>query len=313
MLLYKYRGDFERDLESLKKNLFYAPTFDKLNDPSETLINTDPFKKQAKLIGSFFGKLKTEQFLAMEKAQNNLFNVRKNSIGIYSLSKTFNDELLWAHYSDCHKGFCIEYDSEKLLNINSSFKTYSFPFIYSKKPPEYAVKDINKTKSIDVIQKLAGFKSVKWKYEQEFRIVTDYYGNHPYEYDSVKSIYFGLKMLDSEKETMMKILKGRRIQFYQIIQKSNSYEFDRIKLNDTEMEEITYLKEFPTEVTGTKPIKFNILEKKYYREGNANIEIEIEKKINKDVITLITDFFKNELFFEAKRVSVIYFLKDQKK
>ena len=113
MIVYKYRGaNFERDLKSLEKNFYWSPKFDDLNDPCETLINTDPFKSQSRTFAKIFGKEKSEQFLEVEKAAHNLFEVKKKGIGIYSLSKTYKDELLWAHYADSHKGFCIEYDLE---------------------------------------------------------------------------------------------------------------------------------------------------------------------------------------------------------
>ena len=54
--------------------------------------------------------------------------------GVYSLSKSqcgFPDrELIWAHYADSHKGFCIEYDIDKLqdseqfvFNVNTTTHT----------------------------------------------------------------------------------------------------------------------------------------------------------------------------------------------
>ena len=45
------------------------------------------------------------------------------SYGIYSLSKTAIDELLWAYYANSHQGFCIEYDQEVLLQIKN-IQTY---------------------------------------------------------------------------------------------------------------------------------------------------------------------------------------------
>jgi hypothetical protein len=160
MRVYKYRGgNFKRDLESLEKNSYWSPQFDDLNDPCETLINTDPFKKQSKIFAKLFSKEKSEQFLAVEKALHNLFEIKKKGIGIYSLSKTFKDELLWAHYANSHKGFCVEYDLELLANSYKSFETFSFPVIYNKKPPEYGIRDINNKKNAQVVQKLAGYKS----------------------------------------------------------------------------------------------------------------------------------------------------------
>ena len=256
MIVYKYRGgNFERDLDSLVNNFYWAPKFENLNDPCETLINTDPFKIQSKAFAKLFGKEKSTQFLEVEKALHNLFEVKKKGIGIYSLSKTFKDELLWAHYADSHKGFCIEYELDLLANSYKSFETFSFPVIYTKKPPEYNIRDINKTSSDKIVQKLAGYKSKRWNYEQEHRIVTGFYGEHPYDPICLKSIYFGLNMKESEKEIMIEKLKGRNIQFFQMIQKHNSYDFNALKINDLKEERFTYLREIPSSITNKNPIK----------------------------------------------------------
>ena len=310
MKVYKYRGaNFKRDLESLEKNFYWAPKFDDLNDPCETLINTDPFKVQSKTFAKLFGKEKSEQLLEVEKALHNLFEVKKKGIGIYSLSKTYKDELLWAHYADSHKGFCIEYDLELLANSYKSFETFSFPVIYKKKPPEYGIKDINNTKSEQVVQKLAGYKSKRWNYEQEHRIVAGFYGEHPYEPNCLKAIYFGLNMKESEKDIMMDRLKGRNIQFFQIIQKHNSYDFDAIKVNDLTKERYTYFKEIPPEISGQNPIQYKIISKDYIREIKAMVEIELESKINKKQLDWLAHLLRIEMFRIPKRLFISFRIK----
>ncbi|SFS83661.1 Protein of unknown function [Zhouia amylolytica] len=314
MRVFKYRGgSFERDLDSLEKNFYWAPKFDDLNDPCETLINTDPFKVQSRTFAKLFGKENSEQFTEVEKALHNLFDVKKKAIGIYSLSKTFKDELLWAHYADSHRGFCIEYDLELLANSYKSFETFSFPVIYNKKPPEYGIRDINNTKSEQIVQKLAGYKSKRWQYEQEHRIVTGFYGEHPYEPSCLKSIYFGLNMNEKEKELMIDRLKGRNVQFYQIIQKHNSYEFDAVKINDLTKEKHTYLKEIPKEVTKGKPIKFVINSKLYIRDKKGIVEIELESKVNKKQLDWIAQLLKKDIFRKVERLFVSYTIKDGSK
>lgn len=310
MIVYKYRGaNFERDLKSLEKNFYWSPKFDDLNDPCETLFNTDPFKSQSRTFAKIFGKEKSEQFLEVEKTAHNLFEVKKKGIGIYSLSKTYKDELLWAHYADSHKGFCIEYDLELLANSYKAFETFSFPVIYNKKPPEYGIRDINNTKGLQVVQKLAGYKSKRWNYEQEHRIVTGFYGEHPYDPNCLKSIYFGLNMNESEKDLMMDRLKGRNIQFFQIIQKHNSYEFDAIKVNDLTKERHTYLKEIPSEKTGQNPIKYKFISKVYIREIKAMVEIELESKINEKQLNWIAHLLRNDMFRIPKRLFISFRLK----
>jgi len=311
VLVYKYRGgNFKRDLKAIEKNFYWAPKFDELNDPCETLINIDPFKRQSKSIAQFFGKEKSKQFLEVERAFHNLFEVRKKAIGVYSLSKTYKDELLWAHYSDSHKGFCIEYELEELTNTYKSFEVFSFPVIYTKKPPEYRIQDINKTKNNQVIKKIAGYKSKRWGYEQEYRIVTGFYGEHPYYPNCLKSIYFGLNMAESEKILMMEKLKGRNIQFYQIIQKPNSYYFDAIKINDLTREYHTYLREIPSEITKEKSVRFRVLRKEYYRAIKAVIEIELASKVDRNSLEWVAHLLRNDLFRNVKRVFILYFLEN---
>ncbi|WP_051199612.1 DUF2971 domain-containing protein [Christiangramia echinicola] len=313
MKVYKYRGgNFERDLKSLKKNFYWAPKFENLNDPCETLINTDPFKKQSQSFAKLFGKEKSEQFLEVEKALNNLVEVKKKGIGIYSLSKTYLDELLWAHYADSHKGFCIEYDLDLLIGSYKSFEKFSFPVKYTKKPPEYGVRDINKTKTEQIVQKLAGYKSRRWNYEEEYRIVTGFYGEHPYNPDCLKSIYFGLNMEQSEKDLMMKELKGRNIQFYQIVQLYNSYKFDAIEVNDLKKEKNSYLKEIPPEITGNSPIRFRIIKQDYFREIKAVVEIELEQEVDKKQLEWIANLLRNDMFRIPKRLFIFYYLKNDK-
>ncbi|GLB52433.1 hypothetical protein NBRC110019_14730 [Neptunitalea chrysea] len=315
MLVYKYRGGneevFERDLKSLERNFFWATKFNNLNDPCETLINTEPFNIQTKVFSEFFKADKSETFHNFEKAFKNLFDVRKKAIGIYSLSKTFKDELLWAHYANSHRGFCIEYDLEKLINSYDRFEAYSFPVVYSKKPPEYHLKDMYKMDTKSIVKKIAGYKSVRWNYEQEHRIVTGYCGEFPYDPTCLKSIYFGLNMPEFQKSEMMDRLKGRQIQFLQMQQKINSYEFEAIKINDLKNEQYNYLKQIPSEVTGSYPISFKITSKEYVRGIKAVVEIKFEKTTNKESLEWLVHILNNEIFREVKRIFLICFIETE--
>jgi hypothetical protein len=312
MLVYKYRGGdeiiFERDLASIKNNLFFAPKYDLLNDPCETLVCTDIFIKQTKVLSFLFGKEK--EISDFENAVHNLFHVRKKTLGIYSLSKTHTDELLWAHYANSHKGFCIEYDLSKLLICNKSFGLYSFDIEYSKKPPQYTIKDINKNSSEHIIKKVAGHKSIRWKYEQEYRIITDFFGNHPYDFDAVKGIYFGLNMPEKQKKDVMTTLEGRGIKFYQIKQIQKTYQFEREEINDISKEKISYFRIIPDSISKIGDVQINIIEKEYIREWKANISIEIESHIDENSIRWLAKKLKEEMFKNAERVYIYLYLKN---
>ena len=107
MKVYKYRSNYTRDLITLFLNQLFAPTYDKLNDPFEGMYNDKEDKKILELLKSYGSN-------PLEKAYEELIMMVKQK-GIYSLCKTYNNEILWSLYSDSHKGFTIEYDLDILI------------------------------------------------------------------------------------------------------------------------------------------------------------------------------------------------------
>ena len=106
---YKYRSniDIRQDTFSLLKNEIYAPLLSQLNDPfEETVIS---FLTKVSKINIEYDKI------------NNLLEQIKNNVGIYSLSLkkehvSFpNNELMWAHYANSHKGFCPYFLTSSLI------------------------------------------------------------------------------------------------------------------------------------------------------------------------------------------------------
>jgi hypothetical protein len=165
--VYKYRGgsneNFIRDVRALEENYFWSSKVQDLNDPWETIISARKMERQMEflrriLIGPF--KLQDWPFSianSIVRAQKKLFS----KFGIYSLSKTYKDEILWAHYSNSHKGFCIEYDLNTLISsLENSF--IHFPVKYSKTAQEIDIMDFYKD-NVDFIKKIKGFNANEWK------------------------------------------------------------------------------------------------------------------------------------------------------
>jgi len=123
MKIFKYRGGnpetFERDLYSLENNYFWAPTRENLNDPCEGLYGKDNLDKQLGLIENIFYKKNHSVSQSLDDIKKSLSTILdfSDTSGIYSLSTDVLDELLWAHYGDSHKGFCIEYSMDKLIDF----------------------------------------------------------------------------------------------------------------------------------------------------------------------------------------------------
>lgn len=236
MKIYKYRGgslDFSRDILSLEKNCFWAPTRENLNDPCEGLYGKLTLDYQLKLMESIFKNKKSNNV-------ENSFKDIKNSLkkileftdisGVYSLSTDPLDELLWAHYGDSHKGFCIEYDIDQLIDFTRN-ENYKIPVKYKNIPPQLKVSDLTGSNNTSILEKLLGTKSKKWKYEKEVRIVTSQSGEHEYDYRAVKSIYFGYRMQKEKQIEIMKRLAGRDINYYKVTIK-DGYTFNKVSVKD---------------------------------------------------------------------------------
>ena len=153
-------------------------------------------------------------------------------------------------------------------------------------------------------------KVIGWEYEQEYRIIKDFFGNHPYDYDAVKGIYFGLNMPEKQKKDVMATLEGRGIKFYQIKQIQKTYQFEREEINDILKEKISYFRIIPDSISKIGDVQINIIEKEYIREWKANISIEIESHIDKNSIRWLAKKLKEEMFKNAKRVYIYIYLKN---
>ena len=230
MLVYKYRGfdNISRDINSLLNNQYYASLFKDLNDPAENTFN-DTIEDTLKLIERIFS-------IDASEVRKHLEGIKafSNTMGVYSLTNSPFNELMWSHYASSHKGFVIEYDYTKLQEI------INFPLIedinsirvkYSRNPPNINTKDISNQHRL--LQKLFGTKSKSWEYEKEVRIISDNAGLRTYFPSALKAIFFGLKFPEEEQHKIIELLKHPNLRFYKIIHRhNNSYLLDSVLLHE---------------------------------------------------------------------------------
>lgn len=302
MKLYKYRYGSKRDLESLQNNYFYAPHAVALNDPSENLFNEQDIYSELEVFESLSGLSTSE----IKKQVEDLCKKVRAETGIFSLSKIFNDELLWAYYADSHSGFCIEYDFEKIADLRAF--SSAFEVEYADKRPNLKLHNVirGEEKAIEDFWKItAGTKSKKWKHEQEFRICIEPFGQFIYDYRAVKAIYFGMRMPKLKKDLakdnnkrsdslakvcqqqVMEVLKGRDIKYYQMTLKPDSYEMEYREVEDIYKSSKKYKDK-------THVIPINLIDYNDYNQG-------VDRKYFDKVARIIS---KEPYFYELNSIHV---------
>ena len=220
MKLYKYRADIYRDLLTLVNNQIYAPTVQNLNDPAETIVNDSKMNEVFDLI--------EKSGLPKKKAKDNynkIITQARTELGIFSLSKTVVNELLWAYYTNGHRGFCIEYNLEELKKSLKVHWHSIFNVQYKNDTPEFSINSMTNYLENDAqfVKCIIATKSMAWEREEEIRITLYSSGLLGISPESVTGIYFGLRMAESDKELVKNSLKGRNIKYYKMKLKPNSY------------------------------------------------------------------------------------------
>lgn len=181
--LYKYYSDTPEKLDSVKKNRMWYSAPCNFNDVFDCDISIDDkkvFNEALKLFpdkrgirpGSNAWKSFRATMTQQLRALRSQFDELRNTTGVSCLSESENSLLMWAHYANNHRGFCVEYD---LLEINRILNFSVIPVIYSEERTcfdFFNLQTIEKDTLKLFIQSLTS-KSPEWSYEKEWRIIRD--------------------------------------------------------------------------------------------------------------------------------------------
>lgn len=209
--IFKYRKFCKSSLELLiNRELWFAKP-DSLNDPFECQMlfpevldsiwrhHTVDREEQTKIESFLKEQLKT--------------------VGICSFSRVRQNQLMWAHYADEHKGFCIGFNEVRLKETSDNFHSQvveyqdDLPYKGVIERIKYfeTIPDANSAYSIsgDILSSVTGIKYTNWKYEREVRLMKLNFGAMKFSPSAVVSISFGLRMEDRDKQTLSELLSGQ--------------------------------------------------------------------------------------------------------
>jgi hypothetical protein len=241
MRVFKYRGGGpeiqRRDIRSLSKNQLYAAGFESLNDLFEARVEIDGESfRVARLLSSLglgkYGEGAKRAESAFIQALTD-FAAHSSKFGVYSLSTSATDELLWAHYANAHTGFCLEFELDELLTYKLENQGV-FTVKYQKEVPVVRLADLNHldVKHSPLLQKFIGTKSKRWEYEGEMRVVTGQTGLFEYDFRALKAIYFGARSTPHMRRLVMRIMAGRGLRYFHVLPHDKGYSLRPDALED---------------------------------------------------------------------------------
>ncbi len=170
-----------------------------------------------------------------------------SSIGIFSLSETSDNSLMWAHYGEDHHGICIGFEvtddsalanSDHCLHVKYSNTTPRIDEVIEmerqmstridgRKRPKGAI-----ALSHPLIQATIATKGVEWAYEREWRYVEFASGEYDWPAPIVE-ITFGLRCNPSQRDHYLTLLKSyvpNDVRLYEIRKISGTKSIERVMI-----------------------------------------------------------------------------------
>lgn len=152
---------------------------------------------------------------AINNASNTLSNFMKGLYYVGSLCTSYKNRLMWSHYADSHKGFCIEYDFSEVKGAGMLLPVY-----YSNNRPLFPMQIVSKSRDESMAelyrQVMMGVltKDKVWEYENEWRIIvpaTLGIESMEYKMPKISCIYLGEAISIENREQILEISEKLKI------------------------------------------------------------------------------------------------------
>lgn len=157
---------------------------------------------------------------ATQQSANSIVEENIKRRGVSCFSEVNNELLMWSHYADKYKGFCLEFDTNhepfsKVRKVN-----------YTDQMPTLSITEALINNDYDQVLELYCTKSGSWAYDKEWRCIHQPAGTSwTYEFDALVGIYFGPEIDPIALEIICSIVKGQNsnVKFWQGFRSSETF------------------------------------------------------------------------------------------
>lgn len=262
-ILYKYRNFDARSISMLANNQIYFASPLDFNDPFDCVAHEHIFEtlnpQSLELLARLHPQVSPEN-ITHENTQRLIEAIQQhpeiqeiiaeqkdalpkflNETGVLCLSACNDSILMWSHYANYHKGFCIGFKNnigvpESLIREVSYTDARNNDFI-----PLFLISQlITEEEAIKNLVKIFIFtKFIDWQYEQEWRIMGKK-GIAIYPAHCIDRIIFGLNMPLEERNTIQHILKNQNVKFFEAVKSKEhfSIEIKPLRISTVNLESI---------------------------------------------------------------------------
>lgn len=229
--LYKYQPFTAIALANLKKRVWYFAPPAVFNDPFECrhdLRAEKPSLADIEVLRESFqrdvaaGDTAFEFLLALEQrelaeAVDEMYAERSPQLfrnfegrGVCCFAGRLDSLLMWGHYADGHRGFCLEFDTS-----SSEFDRFK-KVEYFEESPSLSVSKVVAGDTAGAFAAILCSKPTEWAYEQEWRM---FHASSAKEYgygtECLSAVYLGARMLPVHADLVGLVLHGSKTKLYQ--------------------------------------------------------------------------------------------------
>lgn len=228
--LFKYRAFDQNAPQSLVDGKIWLAEPKSFNDPFDSVCYIDRKHGDEELL-AYLNDCAESKGEARRFTPEDILRERKNyesmldtfeegvrNAGIFCLTATPLEPLMWAHYTDGHRGFCIEYErtaDNDLAEPGCLKVEYDDPAFPLFRGLDYFAQ------TMEVLQRVFTHKARSWGYEYEWRLIRMWKespGERSYRLNArIVSISFGLRMPRRNALTIIRALRHHpEISYYKI-------------------------------------------------------------------------------------------------
>ncbi len=231
--LYKYRScdlgiesgaRYERDRAIIQKNMMWASPPTDFNDPYDCTPTIDlsgtpderynyakriasqqsvgkPRSERRRREAELIKNLKSGFWITMEQSTK-AWSDSVASLGVICLAERADDMLMWGYYSNGHRGYCLEFETEE-----EPFSR-AHRVVYNAERPVFRPLDPHRSELMErVLLRKADF----WRHEHEWRVISSAVGAAEFPPEALKAIILGANISREHEQALRQLVRARSL------------------------------------------------------------------------------------------------------